>query len=58
MTLRERASLATAVRQHRARQRAVKLRRFIEAGECMKRAAHAAGVSYRTARRYRARGLA
>jgi molybdenum-dependent DNA-binding transcriptional regulator ModE len=57
MTLRERASLATAVRIRRADERAATLLMLMRQGECMKRAAWKAGVSYRTARRYKRRGV-
>lgn len=54
MTLAERAHMATEARQARAALRAERLRAAIEQGECLKRAAARVGVSYRTARRYRA----
>jgi hypothetical protein len=40
-------------RQHKAAIRAIRLRLFIAQGEGIKRAAWKAGVSVRTARRYR-----
>jgi molybdenum-dependent DNA-binding transcriptional regulator ModE len=53
MTLRERARIATAVRQRIAEERAERLREALERDDCIKRAAHAAGLPYRTACRYR-----
>ena len=52
MTLAERAQLATQVRQRKAAKRASLVRQMIAEGECVKRAAYRAGVSYRTACRY------
>lgn len=52
MTLAERAHLATATRQCAAARRAERLRRLLNEGECLKRAAWRVGVSYRTAKRY------
>jgi molybdenum-dependent DNA-binding transcriptional regulator ModE len=53
MTLAERARIATAVRVRMADERARALSAALASGECLKRAASKAGVSYRTARRYR-----
>jgi hypothetical protein len=53
MTLAERARLATQIRQSAAAMRALRLRRLLDEGEGLKRAAHRVGVSIRTARRYR-----
>lgn len=55
MTLQERGKLGNAVIAGRAAARAERLLRLLEQGECLKRAAHAAGVSYRTAKRYKRR---
>lgn len=52
MTLAERATLATQVRQDKAAARAAHLRQMMAQGECLKRAAYRVDVSYRTARRY------
>lgn len=53
MTLRERARIATAVRMRIADERAERLREALEQDDCLKRAAHMAGLPYRTACRYR-----
>lgn len=45
---------ALAARQHRAAERQQALAERIQAGEGLKRAAHAVGIPYRTACRYRA----
>lgn len=58
MTLRERARIATMVRQRIAEERAEKLREALEHDPCIKRAAHIAGLPYRTACRYRRERLA
>lgn len=55
MTLAERARIATEARQEAARGRAQALRSLLQQGECLKRAAWRVGVSYRTAKRYKAR---
>jgi hypothetical protein len=53
MTLQERAKLGGAVAAQRAAMRAETFRRLMEEGLGFKRAAWKAGVSIRTARRYR-----
>jgi molybdenum-dependent DNA-binding transcriptional regulator ModE len=58
MTLAERARLATDTRIRKAEDRAERLRQAMERESCIKRAAHLAGVSYRTACRYRRERLA
>ena len=55
MTLRERSLLGAQARARQAAERAEIVRRYLERGEGIKRAAFKAGVSYRTARRYRRR---
>ena len=55
MTLHERSRRGAAVRAQQAAMRAETLRRLLEDGEHIKRAAWKAGVSHRTARRYRQR---
>lgn len=55
MTLADRARIATDARQEAARKRAQALRSLLRQGECLKRAAWRVGVSYRTAKRYKAR---
>lgn len=52
-TLRERAIMATHVRQNKAATRAEYVRANVGEGMTLRRAAWYAGVSYRTARRYR-----
>jgi len=54
MTLQERGRLANQAYSMRAAERARAVRDLQSEGVCLKRAAHAAGVSYRTAKRYRA----
>lgn len=56
-SLRERGRMGNAATTQQAAQRAQVLAERLRAGECLKRAAHDAGVSYRTAKRYKARGL-
>ncbi len=56
MTLADRARITTETRQKAARERAQALQSLLRQGECLKRAAWSVGVSYRTARRYKARG--
>jgi FixJ family two-component response regulator len=58
MTLAERAKLATAVRSRASQERADRVLALLARGECLKRAAHATGVSCRSARRYRAKARA
>lgn len=58
MTLRDRSRLATAVRIRIAEERAEKLRQALRRERCLKRAAHLAGIPYRTACRYRRERLA
>jgi molybdenum-dependent DNA-binding transcriptional regulator ModE len=58
VTLRERARLATEIRMLIAERRAEKLREALEQEQCLKRAAHKAGLPYRTACRYRRERLA
>jgi hypothetical protein len=53
MTLAERARLATAVRQQKRLARQRELQQLCAAGMNLKRAAHAVGWSYRSARRWR-----
>lgn len=55
MTLQERGKLGNAAMAQRAAERAQRLLEAVREGECLKRAAHRTGVSYRTARRYKAR---
>lgn len=55
MTLQERGKLGNQAMAQRAKERALLLFSLQGNGVCLKRAAHMAGVSYRTARRYRAR---
>jgi len=55
MTHHERSKLGAAAVARKAAERAETLRRHLEAGEGFKRAAWAAGVAERTARRYRQR---
>lgn len=52
MTLAERAILATHARQQKAARRRAMLLSAIAGGSMVKQAAHAAGVSQRTATRY------
>lgn len=54
-SLRERGRIGNAATMQRAEQRAHVVISKLRAGECLKRAASAAGVSYRTAKRYKAR---
>ena len=58
MTLRERARIATEVRQRIADERAERLRAALAEEQCLKRAAHIAGLPYRTACRYRRERIA
>lgn len=58
MTLRDRARIATAVRMRSAEERAERLREALSHEQCLKRAAHRAGLPYRTACRYRRERLA
>lgn len=53
-SLRERGRMGNAAMMQRAKQRAQAVTDKLREGECLKRAAWAAGVSYRTARRYKA----
>jgi hypothetical protein len=55
MTLHERSRRGAAVIAQKAAQRAETVRRLLDEGEHIKRAAWKAGVSHRTARRYRQR---
>lgn len=55
MTLQERGKLGNEAMRQAALERARRLRDMLERGECLKRAAHHVGISYRTAKRYRAR---
>jgi hypothetical protein len=55
MTLHERSRRGAAVIAQKAAIRAELVRRLLEEGEHLKRAAWKAGVSHRTARRYRQR---
>lgn len=55
MTLAERGRLGNAVTTARARERADRLLTLLEMGEPLKRAAYEAGMSYRSARRWRSR---
>lgn len=52
MTLAERAKLGGAVAAARAAEKAAAVRRLVDEGECLKRAAWRAGVSYSAAKRY------
>lgn len=55
MTLRERSKLGAQAQAQRAAERADAVRRLLNEGEGIKRAAFKAGVAVRTARRYRRR---
>lgn len=55
MTLSERATMATAVRQQKRIERQRQLTEHLSAGMTLQRAAHAVGWSYRSARRWRKR---
>lgn len=55
MTLQERFRLATAARQQRCYARAEELRRLLDEGEPLKRAAYRVGWSYRSAKRWKSR---
>ncbi len=50
--LHERGRMGNEAHSRRASERAARLRGIVAAGEHIKRAAHAVGVSDRTARRY------
>ena len=55
MTMTERAKLGAAVANARWIEPRAQVLALLEQGECIKRAAHKAGVAVRTARRYRQR---
>lgn len=55
MTLAERATMATAVRQQKRIERQRQLKQLCAGGMNLQRAAHAVGWSYRSARRWHRR---
>lgn len=55
MTLSERGRLGAEANRREARERARRVAERIREGECLKRAAHEAGVCYWTAQTYRKR---